>query len=350
MTRTAIVGLILAATLCPPAPLDAQVEIGARAARLTVGGRLHTQYASSSVDGAVEHVFVRRARITVDMALGEIVRGRVMPDFAGGETALQDAYLLLDLDEAFTTSFGQFKRAFSNFELNSSTDLPTVERDGRIPGLSHCAGVGGVCTFSRLTQKLKFDERDVGVRVAGQLGGRLEYMATLTNGEGINTADVNDGKSFSVRLATTAAEGMTVGVFGGLHDYLDGDDETRRAGAAGADVELGSFRSGFHLLAAAVAGENWLAGEEAGFRTAQALVSYYLPSGSETIEGLEPLLRASWGDPDDDGEEDSGFLLTPGVFLYVQGKNALGANLDWYSPAGEADAEWSLKLQAYLYF
>ena len=350
MTLKAIAGLMLAATLAGPLSLSAQFEIAGRAASVTVGGRLNTQYATSSMDDAVADFFVRRARLEVDMAIGEIVRGRVMPDFAGGETALQDAYLQLAFAPEFRISFGQFKRAFSVFELSSSSDLPLIERDGRIPGLGHCEGVGSVCTFSRLTQELGFDGRDVGVRAEGSVGERVSWVASLANGEGINVDDANDAKSFSGRVVFRPVEGAGVGLFGALHDYLDGDDETRRAGSVGADVEWGAFRDGLHLLAALVAGTNWQSGEDVGFRTVQALASYYHETGSERVAGVEPLLRLSWGDPDDDGREDTGLLVTPGLLVYIAGKNALGANLDWYSPAGALDSEWSLKLQTFLYF
>ena len=48
-------------------------------------------------------------------------------------------------------------------------------------------------------------------------------------------------------------------------------------------------------------------------------------------------------------DEDAGMLLTPGVFLYVKGKNRIGANLDVYR-SGSGETEFSFKLQTYLYY
>ena len=199
-----------------PAPVFAQLQITARAASLSVGGLFQTQYSVSSADGdggaanAVDDFFVRRARILIDLKVGTALDGRIEPDFGGGGVGvgLADLYARMTFGRGFRLSAGQFKRAFSQFELASDTDLPTIERDARIEGVSGCPGVGGVCSFSRLAGRLQFDERDIGLRAEGDLGTRLQYMATLTNGEGRNAADVNDAKSVSGRLTFILARAL----------------------------------------------------------------------------------------------------------------------------------------------
>lgn len=354
--RRSLPWILLGLVLALPLPASAQFEVSGRGATLTIGGRLHVQYSRSSVagedggPGAVDDVFLRRARIEIDARMSDFLDGRVMADFAGGGADLTDAYLRLSFDPAFRLAFGQFKRAFSVFELSSSTDLPIIERDGRIEGVSGCPGVGGVCTFSRLAERLQFDDRDIGVRAEGRLGGRVEYLATLTNGQGRGAADVNDAKSASARVTVTAAEGVRVGAFTAVHDHLGGDGaDTDWGQAVGADLEVGAFREGFHLLAAVVGGENWMVGPDADFFTAQGLASVYLPLEGR-FAGVEPLVRASWSTTDAaDGGDLGALLLTPGVLFYVQGRNALGVNLDWYDPE-PGSAEWSLKAQAFLYY
>jgi len=65
----------------------AQLTITPRAASVKVGGRIHVQYTRSSADGddgavgAVDDVFIRRARINV----GDVFNARVAPDFGDGE-------------------------------------------------------------------------------------------------------------------------------------------------------------------------------------------------------------------------------------------------------------------------
>ena len=128
------------------------MEINARDAQIRFGGRLHSQFATSSADGGKStDFFTRRARLTIDVRVTPLLDARVQPDFGGGELELKDAYFRLNFDRAFRLSMGQFKRAFDVFELNSSTDIVVVERTGRIDGVGGCSGPGGTCTLSRFT-------------------------------------------------------------------------------------------------------------------------------------------------------------------------------------------------------
>ena len=95
-----------------------------------------------SAPSAVNDFFFRRVRLLLDVTVGDFLSARLQPDFAGGKTQLQDAYLRLTFADDFQVSMGQFKRAFDLFELSSSTDLSLIERDGRIEGVGNCAGVG----------------------------------------------------------------------------------------------------------------------------------------------------------------------------------------------------------------
>lgn len=343
--------MVLAVTIVT-SPISAQqIEFGD--VGLELGGRVQVQTFTSSVEGAAEDVFLRRARLKLNIRIGEAIEGRLQPEFAGAGTTLRDAYVRFNVTDDFAVSMGQFKRVFTNLELVSSTDLPIIERDGRIAGLADCPAVGGPCSLNRLTSKLGFDGRDVGLRVQAALGGGVGFQATVTNGEGANTSDVNDAKSVSGRLSLTRGD-VTVGAFGAVHDHLeslpDGTGDTDYAPAGGVDLEIGDWRDGFHLLGTAVVGDNWRVGPEATFWSAHALVSYYAPLEAERLAGIEPLLRLGWADPDTGTADDGGFLVTPGLMLYVHGKNGISANVDVYAPEGDADTEWSFKLQTYLYF
>ena len=338
-----------------PARLFAQLTITPRAAALTVGGRIHVQYTRSSADGddgtadAVDDVFIRRARATIDIKIGDVFDARV--GGGGAKFALTDVYTRLNLARSFRVSAGQFKRAFSLFELSSSTNLPIIERDGRIEGVSGCPGVGGVCTFSRLSERLHFDGRDLGLRAEGDLSTRVRYAATLTNGEGKNTPDVNDSKSASGRVVLALTDAFRLAGFGGVHDYVGADSATHHARAVGIDVEVGTWREGFHLVAGVVAGDNWLVGTDAGFSSAQALASVYIPlRPGGRFAAVEPLLRAGWTTTETAlGTDYRTLLFTPGISLYVAGKNWVGLNLDWYD-TNDGGSDWSLKTQAFVYF
>lgn len=351
MKRLALAALILIALIVPRAA-QAQLEVSGRAASLRIGGRAHFQHSASSLASAENDFFLRRIRFTADITVNDFVSARIQPDFAGGKTALQDTYLRLSFSSRLRFSIGQFKRAYDLFEMSSSTDLSVIERDGRVEGLSDCAGVGSVCSYSRLTEALGFAGRDQGVRLDGS-SGRIGYQATITNGTGVNVADENDAKSFSGRVTVAASDGVRLSGQVALHDYVDTSDENRFARGWGADLEVGGWRDGLLLQGSVTGGDNWKllnAGDEAArFMAAQVVVSYYHALEGPRMAGIEPLLRFSIGDPDTAGEGNRGTLFTPGLMFYFEGKNKIGANLDVYSSQAGV-SELSLKVQTFLYF
>lgn len=353
LAATCAVLVALVSAPLVPTTLEAQTTISSRAATLQIGGRLHTQYRSSSVDAADSDFFIRRARVIVDGTFNDFFVGRVQTDFAGGGATLLDAYVRMDFDEAFRLSVGQFKRSFDIFELDSSTDLSIFERDGRIPGFSSCTGVGSVCSLSRLTEALDYAGRDAGVRVDGT-SGTFTYQATLTNGTGVGVPDENDGKSFSGRGGVALSDQLTVSANVGLHDYVVAGD-TDRALAWGVDGQWGTWRDGLLVQAAVVGGDNWASLEAPGdprqFLSFQAMGSYYRPLDGDRLIGVEPLFRLSVADPAGSIDDDGGTLLTPGVMLYLLGKNKVGANLDYYIPQSPGlDSELVFRIGTFLYF
>ena len=326
--------------------------MSARAADIEIGGRVQTQFSRSSVGSATDDIFLRRARLELGVTLNEWIDGRLQPDFAGGELALKDAFLRLTLDPAFRVSFGQFKRSFDLFELASSSRLPMIERDGRVEGVDECAGVGGVCSYSRLTQKLSFADRDLGVRVEGERGP-LSWEASITNGEGADASDANDSRSFAGRLAAEVAPDWTLGGGVSVHDWVRPGGETERSPAWSVDLEYGTWEDGLHLMLAAVGGENWQSLDEAGapasFQAAQGVLSWYRPvSGSGPVVGVEPMVRVSVADASDRTEDDTGWVITPGFAAYAGPRTFLSVNLDVYE--GASGTESSLKIQTFLYF
>ena len=335
--------------------LQAQIEITARSAQIRFGGRLHSQFATSSAEGGkATDFFTRRARFTLDVSVSDLLDARVQPDFGGGELDLKDAYFRLNLDRGFRFSVGQFKRAFDIFELNSSTDIIVVERTGRIDGVGGCSGPGGICALSRFTEKLAYSDRDIGFKADGSIGERVSYMATLTNGTGTSGADENSGKSVAGRLSVRLADGVSISANVSRHDFVREGGTADAATAFGADLEIGGFRDGTHLQVGLVGGGNWRLEPSSAdgvprFLTGQAILSRYIPLKGGRFAGVEPVARVSWGDPDRDVSDDGGLLLTPGVFLYVAGKNRIGANLDIYN-APSMSTEYSFKLQTYLYY
>ena len=67
------------------APASAQqFQAVGRAATITVGGRMHFQYAHSSMSAANNDFFLKRARPNLDLAINDFLTARVETEFAGG--------------------------------------------------------------------------------------------------------------------------------------------------------------------------------------------------------------------------------------------------------------------------
>jgi hypothetical protein len=350
MPRLLVALAVLAVTL-PVAQVSAQ-EISARGADIRIGGRLHSQYSASSVSGAENDFFLRRVRVILDVSLTDFLTARVQPDFVGGKTELQDSYVRFNFPSGMRLYMGQFKRSFDLFELSSSTDLSLIERDGRVEGIGSCTGVGGTCSYSRLTEKLDFAGRDAGVKLEYS-NGAVSFQATATNGTGINKSDENGSKSYSGRLSVDASDNVTISGQFGVHDYVDDNDDNAYAPGWGADIDLGSWRDGVHFQAAVASGDNWkeldTSGDAVPFTAYQGVLSYYAPLSGTKFVGVEPLARVSYADPNGDAAGDGAMIFTPGLMLYTGGKNKIGFNVDVFSPES-GDTEYSFKMQAFLYF
>src|SRR5699024_6016233 len=123
---------------------------------------------------------------------------RVMPDFGGGTTTLQEAYLDWTFSPAAVLRVGKFKEPVGLERLQSAADIAFVER--------------------ALPTSVA-PNRDLGIQLGGSLAsGRLEYAVGLFNGVvdgGSGDLDSNDGKDLAARLWLTPWRG-TPSVLSGL--------------------------------------------------------------------------------------------------------------------------------------
>lgn len=333
----------------------AQTVFKSGATEVELGGRVQTQFNSTSVTGERESEFlIRRARFEIELTVNDFVSGKVQPEYGEGSVELKDAYLQLNFGPALVATFGQFKRPFDLFELTSSTQILVIERAGKIRGASGCTGPGGVCALSQLTEKLQYSDRDIGVMVEGtDRSTRFGYAVSVTNGAGANVEDENGMKSFTGRVHVSPAKNVRIAGNIGAHDYRNPTLGDEIALAWGGDVEIGNYERGLHVQAGVIGGDNWrnLIGDDPStFVTAQGIVTYKLPvTGNRFVSGVEPLGRVSWGDPNTDVSDDDGVLWTPGVMVHFVGRNRIAANVDVWSPS-QGDTEWSVKVQTYLHF
>ena len=368
--------LVAAALVGPVSPLVAQ-DFNARAgSSVTLGGRVQAQFEASSSTESPSSFFIRRAWITADGRLNDLVSGRLQFD-ANGNKVLE-AYLAFTPSDRFRLELGQFKRAISTFWLAANFDLPLIERDGRVPGSDPCPGVGNVCSFGRLTGGLGLDAYEPGILMSGRLSDKVGFRVTVTNGEGINGKDTNSAKSTSTRLTFNLDSNNRLHTYAVFDETADGVGGTLWAPAYALEYELGTWRRGPHLVVNAATGRNWRAeaaseygDSEVSFFAFQAMGLWYLPiEGDGAFEAIEPLFRVSWastqtGDSLFEGDivvndDVKGLVITPGFMLYATGRTGISTNLDIYASSRTVagsnyesmsfDPQWSLKMQAFVAF
>lgn len=368
--------LIMAAL--PRVAFAQRIEAGDLVLRFS--GRVQTQFNTTSVDDdeigkpiAWSTFETRRIRFGVDVAYGDWLTARIEPDFALGDLDLKDAWVNWAFDPAFQVRFGQFKKPFSRVELISSSQIIPIERGVRIRGLDDLgrsiiapdgtpiyAELDGDPVFGdeyTLLDDLGYLGRDLGAAIHGGFGGRLGYTIGVFNGEGSDRRDVAGGKSIAGRLVfepfASAPLSIAAGVshretridsYGGLEREVGGT-------AYEIDAEWGAFRSpGPHILLEGSVGDSFVI-PEMWFAAAQAWLSYFHPRGAGRVEGLEPLVRLSWADPDTGRDGDHGLLLTPGFNLYFTGRNRIMVNWDvFFSGLGGVDTEHAFRVQGQVYF
>ena len=149
--------------------------------------------------GAISNNFLlRRARPILEVTVGRYFGFRIMPDFAGGQAALLDAYWEGKFDPAFSVRAGKFKPPVGYERLQSATDVSFAER-GLPTNLA--------------------PSRDIGLQVGGEVGV-FEYQAGIFNGAADLASpdtDLNDAKDLAARVFVQpfkggALRGLGVGI------------------------------------------------------------------------------------------------------------------------------------------
>jgi phosphate-selective porin OprO/OprP len=153
---------------------------------------------------AVDTFTIRRARPVLQGTLGRSFEFQIMPDFGGGVTVLQDAWLDFKPSAKLRVRVGKFKSPVGLERLQSATALNFVER-----------------AFPTLI----VPNRDLGVMLHGQVaGGIVAYAAGIFDGApdgGSVDADLNDGKDVDGRIflspfkkKKSALQGLGFGIAG----------------------------------------------------------------------------------------------------------------------------------------
>lgn len=154
--------------------------------RLRLRGYVHSDgrfYLDDSEGRGTDAFLLRRVRPIVEATMYRIFDVRIMPDFGGGATTLQDAYIEARVSPGVRVRAGKFKAPVGFERLASATEMVFVERafpTALVPN------------------------RDVGVMIHGDLqDGGLTYAAGLFDGTpdgGSVDTDTQDGKDLAGRL------------------------------------------------------------------------------------------------------------------------------------------------------
>lgn len=368
----AAVAVLVSWTAAPAAAQDdgpgSPPVVSTGALGIEIGGRVQLQAVTSPCSDApfdddsacVEQapatdMLVRRARLSFEIDVDDLIDAKIQPGYAGlDQLELKDAWGRLTLDPAFRLKMGHFKRPFDGFQLTSSTQILTVERDLDVPGVPGLAAV----SLDELTTRFRLSDRDVGVMAEGAPDGTgFGYRVGVFNGRGpTDDRDVNSAKQvvgrarYTVEVAgglplTVAAAAASTDLPVAAPDDREGvRASARRHGNYELWAELGDFAPGPHVQAGVVLGDNPLQAEdgsdlppEAGpaapaFADAaawQVVGGYRLEvEDSDLMAAVEPVLRVTRADPNTglDGDAVAGF--TPGVQVFFGGRNKVALNLD----------------------
>ena len=307
-------------------------------------------------DGSNTNTFLfRRIRPLLEGTLGGSVDFRIMPDFAGSQLSLQDAFVNLRGVPWANLQAGKYKAPFGLERLQSATALLFPER--------------------ALPTNL-VPNRDLGLMLHGSLGeGILQYQLAFSNGVvdgGSADLDPSDGKDVVARVFAQPFQDRTEGWLSGLgvgvaFDYgaTDGGGSTPSYRTAGQSVFF-AYQSGtqqgdhrlryspqlsytwgpFGLLGEYVSSttgvrrqgndaelENrawqvaasWvLTGENASYRGVQPLEDFSLEKGS--FGALEVAARANELRIDPDAFDDGFALATASA----RRARAFGVGTNWY--------------------
>ena len=317
---------------------DSAIRVTTDALELEVGGRLHTQFNTTSMEGLpASEILIRRARIEFSGRLGERVSAVIQPEFGGDQVSLRDAYVAFQLTSDLTLMAGNAYRPFGLLEQTSSKRILPIERGLRIRGLQaldEYAVVSG----------LEYSNRDIGVQLGGTFEEGIEFRAGVFRGPLHGAVGANSSYQYAARVRGSVAPDIQLGAGWSNRDFAAGAGpglELQRGNAFEIDVEYGSFQPGLHVLAEIASGDvNPFTDDR--FYGVQAWLAYRTEPVDDADTMLEPMLRVSYADVGIEGLPSSqrgGTLLTPGFAVYFGPLNRIALNYDiWWSEGTIGDA------------
>ena len=339
------------------------VAAQAQAPNIRVAGRVQAHFRAASGDSSANFSVggataqsrsgfeIRRLRIQTDVRFGDNINLVIQPSFEMSLLRMRDAYLRVGLTPRVGLTMGQEKSPFQRYELNSSNNLPSIERGLRVLALSNKEAL------NNLLEANGYIAHDLGAFVDfAAPNNRFAVKLGMQNGSRESSADVNNSKSFFGRATATllsnadAQPTLQVGASLASRDraicrtlgatpgtctnyYADSSKQTT---AFGLDVEYGGFRPGWHVIADFATGDNVpiatrlatgrnsanldsLSGPVVTFTGIHVVGAYRLAlAGTEPrlVQIIEPALRIDYTDPNTSAKGDHGTLVTPALNVY----------------------------------
>jgi hypothetical protein len=357
-----VVCSILLIAFSPPAAAQETSPTPAlrvNATELTIGGRVQTQFNTSSVDSVPwSELILRRARLETAIKVSELVSGRLQADFAGDRVAIRDAYLRLRFSSALQVVAGRAQRPFGILTQTSSALAPVAERGAVIRGIEPL-------DEHNLVEGLGYSGRDLGVQLAGELKGAplgFSYVVGYFNGpvRGRTGHRADDPEQYAGRLSVAPLSRVRLGASASRRDFRAPEQAdaatatTLRSGTAWAvDAEFGAFEPGLHVLGELAWGD-YDPFREISFFGAQSWLAYRTGRLGPVVAHLEPMLRVSYGNLGANVPATlarrAGTLLTPGLNVYFDRLNRFMLNYDAWLPGSGASRESSFKAMFQLAF
>lgn len=370
--RTVVIVGLLVPLLTAPGAAQAPYP------RFEISGRLQQHFywfdneAYAAEVGPASTFFTRRARIQAYAQITDRISLVIQPSYEGGRTLeaetvceplevpdgggtlvpecttsgksgfrLRDAFVDLRLSPpksatGLTLRVGQEKRPFSRYELLSSNNLPSIERN---------AGAGLVPVASNnLFESSGYLSTDIGaaLMLSAELGDRpIAVHAGVYNGQGESLHDVNAAKSYGARATFGVLPKLSVGAAAFRHDYVLVTDESVDSaaynGAWEVDAQWGApGRPGLFALAEYLRGGR-MGAPGTTMAGLQVLAAWHQPTGGDWVQAVEPGLRLDVADRDLDGTGDRATLFTAVVGLYFSSRAQL--RLAYESQTFQADLE-----------
>ncbi len=179
-----------------------------RPGRFDFDGGLYTLFAWHSPDANSDFGFsLERARVEMTWRISRHLEGVVetaLDDVTASGTPddlLRDAFIRYAPMNELQFTVGQFKKAFSLFELKSKGKMPIIHRGISNDYLVRDAGYGG---------------RDIGLQIGGtaDLPVRIRYALGIFNGSGANLpeSDGNGAKDFAGRIEFMTKSRLRTGI------------------------------------------------------------------------------------------------------------------------------------------